>query len=102
MSSLDGLLGSGNGMGAAKLQSRHHKKSKGDIVMTSHFKFEPRSFGIILAEFILVFERPSACDEIQFQNCIDTVTELGNYNQLMYSWLRLENHGLNRYRSLRI
>ena len=70
--------------------------------MTNHFKFERRSFGIILEEFILVFERPSAYDEIQFQDCTDTVTELGNYDQLMYSWLRLENHGMNRYRSLRI
>lgn len=65
MSSLGGLLGSCSGrMGAAKLKSRHHKQNKEDVVMTSHFEFQPRSLGIILAEVIFVCERPSACDEI--------------------------------------
>lgn len=65
MSSADGMLGSGSGrIGAAKLNSRHHKKSKVDMVMRSHFEFQPRRFGIILAEFIVAFEKPSVCDEI--------------------------------------
>ena len=60
MSSLDGLLGSGGGrMGAAKVKPRYHRQSKDDMVMTSHFEFQPRSFGIIQAEFTSVFEKPS-------------------------------------------
>lgn len=76
MSSLGGLLGSCSGrMGAAKLKSRHHKQNKDDMVMTSHFEFQPRNLGILLAEVIFVYERPSACDDTQFQNCLDTVTK---------------------------
>ena len=51
-------------MGAAKLKSRLQKQSKENMVMTSHFEFLPRRFGIILAEFIVAFEKPSASDKI--------------------------------------
>lgn len=54
----DGLLGSGSGrMGAARLKSKYDKQSKEDMLMTSHFEFQHRRFGIILAEFIVVFEK---------------------------------------------